>query len=77
MALEVRLVAGVAGALLSAAVWGLATRMPVVVWTVLATEAASAWLNRRHAEPWWATLSRSIVTGGFWSAVFLLMFDRA
>lgn len=62
--------------LVSAAIWGFATRIVFVPVVILLTETAGAWFT--SAEPSaWATVKRfagALVVGGMWAAIGLLVF---
>lgn len=65
-----------AGALVSATIWGLATRVAFVPVAIALSEIAGIWFPRVEATPWRAArhLARAILFGGTWAAIGLLVF---
>jgi len=68
----------IAVALLSAALWGFATRILFVPLVIASTEIAWAWMNRGdpRPEPLLTTLAKPVIMGGCWAAIGMLVFRR-
>jgi len=65
-----------AAGVLSAAVWGFATRIPFVPIVIVLTETAGAWFIRDDgsARGNARRFARAIIVGGMWAAVGMLVF---
>jgi hypothetical protein len=65
-----------AAGILSALVWGAATRLVYVPLVIAGTEVASAWLRPdvRATGAAVTIVARALVAGGCWAAVGLLVF---
>jgi len=71
-----RIALHLAAGLLSAAIWGVATRIVFVPTVIVLTETAGAWFATDEGSAW-AIAKRfagAIVVGGMWAAIGLLVF---
>jgi len=66
-----------AAGVLSAAIWGFATRIPFVPIVIVLTETAGAWFVRDDDSRWSNArlFARAVVVGGAWAAVGMLAFE--
>lgn len=67
-----------AAGVLSAAVWGFATRLAFVPAVIVLTETAAAWFEPLDPARWRVArrLARALVAGGMWAAIGLLAFGK-
>lgn len=69
-----RILVHVAGAIVSAAIWGLATRMPFVAVVIVLSELVGIWFPPSERTSVARHVARAILFGGTWAAIGLLAF---